>query len=549
MPSSPHINLSEKPFSLSGPQLEWVETTFNALDIPEKVGQIICHQTYLPIKRDLNDILKYKPGAAFLGMGILAFKKRQQNAARHLQEKSEIPLLIAGDIEGGGFGAALNATRFSTQMGVGATNDEKYAYYMGKVAGTEGRILGFNWTFSPVVDINYNHRNPVTNVRAFSDDPEKVLRMSLAYVKGVQECGMAATAKHWPGDGMDDRDQHLVTSCNSMDFDEWKATYGKIYKVLIDAGVMSVMSAHIMLPSYTGDYLPGSYSSKLNQDLLRGELGFNGLIVSDATGMVGVTSQAERREMVPTMIERGCDVFLFTHGRAGDYQKMLEGVETGLLSKKRLDDAVRRVLGLKAALKLPELKEKGKLVPPKEKRDIVNGTEHKKWARECARHSITLVKDTQGLLPISPEKQKRVLLITSEDMMGLPIAIFSKKFPKILKARGFNVTKYKKKVKISKHKFDLVMYLIIEPGYMAKNCLRLNWKKLPSPHPGHPPTIFISLANPYHLYEVPRVKTYINAYAPFKAIQEELVRMLVGEIPFKGVNPVDTFCDLPESRL
>jgi len=242
-------------------------------------------------------------------------------------------------------------------------------------------------------------------------------------------------------------------------------------------------------------------------------------------------------------------MFLFTHGCAGDYQKMLDGVETGLLSKKRLDDAVRRVLGLKAALNLPDLKEKGELVPPKEKLDIVNGTKHKKWVRECAQHSITLVKDTQELLPIHPEKQKRVLLIPSEDMMGLPIAIFSKKFPKILKARGFNVTKYKKRVKISKDKFDLVMYLIIEPGYMAKNCLRLNWRKLPSPHPGHPPTIFISLANPYHLYEVPRVKTYINAYAPFKIIQEELVRMLVGEIPFKGVNPVDPFCGLPEARF
>ncbi len=279
------------------------------------------------------------------------------------------------------------------------------------VIGTEGTALGFNWTYSPVVDINRNRGNPITNFRSFGDDHNLVLKMAKAQIKGIQESGMAATAKHWPGDGMDDRNQHYVTSHNTLDMEEWEATFGKVYRGVIDSGVLSIMSAHIYLPAYYrkidpgGDprnILPGSLSPELNFNLLRKELGFNGLIVSDATGMIGMTSHGKRQDLVPKVIASGNDMFLFG-GRTRDFRLMKEGVETGIITKSRLNDAVTRILALKARLNLPEKQAKGNLVPSKSALKNVGSQMHKQWAIENAEKSITLVKDTQNLLPITPQ--------------------------------------------------------------------------------------------------------------------------------------------------
>ena len=191
-------------------------------------------------------------------------------------------------------------------MGVAACDDPAIAEKMGIVAARECKALGFNWSFTPVVDINYNFKSPIVNIRSFGSDPDKVLRMASAYVKGMQKEGVAACLKHWPGDGMDDRDQHNITSINSMDMESWRNSYGKVYKQLIEEGVMSIMSAHISLPAYYREkdpdfpfekILPGSLSKELNQELLRGELGFNGLIITDASIMGGYNANGNRREL------------------------------------------------------------------------------------------------------------------------------------------------------------------------------------------------------------------------------------------------------------
>ena len=227
---------------------------------------------------------------------------------------------------------------------------------IGQATAAEARYAGMHWTFSPVIDLNYNFLNPITNVRAFSDEPERVIHIATAMIEGLQGDGLlAATAKHFPGDGMDDRDQHLATTINNLPLADWQATYGKVWRAAIDAGVLCVMPGHISLPDYQGftdhpvDAPPATLDTKLLNDLLRKELGFDGLIISDASGMIGMTTRVPSNTRVVECIKAGCDVYLFPE-TLEEYGYLLDAVKEGRLSEERVRDAARRVLELKARL-------------------------------------------------------------------------------------------------------------------------------------------------------------------------------------------------------
>jgi len=539
------MDLKTIPFNLANEDIDWVKETFESLTLEEKVGQIfVFNVPIISLKKKLKDILRFKPGGVFLFTSLAGLQRKK---AKFLQKNTDLPLLIAGDLESGGFTGAVNSTFFNTSMGIAATNDESFAYKCGLISGREGGAMGFNWTFSPVCDINYNHQNPITNVRSYGDTPEIVSKMACAYTKGVQECGVAATAKHWPGDGLDDRNQHLSTSINPFNMDEWHQTYGKVYKDLFNAGVKSVMSAHVSLPAYdsiNGKSIPGTLSKKLNIDLLRKELGFNGLIVTDALDMAGFNSQGIRDELIPKSIVAGCDMILFSSDREHDYNLIKNALETGIISEERLNDAVMRVLALKASLNL----HKTRGLPKKgEKKKYIKCKEHQTWSNECIKSSITLAKDTQNIIPISSEKYPNVLLIRKGDF-----PFFTRKFSSLLKAKGFKVDNYKKGIKRIFMNYDLIIFLLNEVLWFTKTTLRLTHLvkdagMMRSPHI-EVPSLFISLGNPYHLYEIPTMKTLINCYNPIKRTQKILVEMLVGNLPFKGVSPVDVFCGLEDAK-
>ena len=217
----------------------------------------------------------------------------------------------------------------------------------------------------------------------------------------------------------------MVTSVNSLSMEEWDETYGKIYRRLIEDGALTVMAGHIAMPAYqehynpqtAGSTIPASLSRELLNNLLRDKLGFNGLVITDATPMVGFTSAMAREKSVPLAIESGCDMFLFNKDLAEDYQFMMDGYKSGILSEKRLLEANKRILALKAALKLHEKKAAGTLVPSEDSLQVLKSRQHTEWAKELADRSITLVKDTQKLLPVSAERYPKVLL---EIMGGFP---------------------------------------------------------------------------------------------------------------------------------
>ncbi|WP_419884931.1 glycoside hydrolase family 3 protein [Paenibacillus sp. B-A-8] len=565
------MDLKGKPFYLQNEDIQWVKNTLESMDLDAKVGQLFCPLGMNDDQTELQDMLEnYQPGGIMYrpgeGVGV-------QSTHRYLQENSRIPLLVSANLEAGGNGIASEGTYFGKQMQVAATDNEEMGYRLGQIAGREGKAVGCNWAFAPVVDIDMNFRNPITNIRTYGSDPERVLRMGKAYVKGVQENGVAASIKHFPGDGVDDRDQHLHISINSLSVEDWDQTYGMVYKGLIDEGAMTVMIGHIMLPAYSRalspdirdeELMPATLSPELLNGLLRDKLGFNGMIVTDAATMAGFTMAMKREIAVPKSIAAGCDMFLFNRNMPEDYKYMKEGIENGILTMKRVDEAVTRILALKASLGLHRKQQEDKLVPGLDALSVMKCEEHEKWAQECADQAITLVKDTQSLLPISPERHKRILFFSLGDEVGhYSSEVSYRTLVEQLEREGFIVDIFNREnldfswmmtsIESLTDKYDLAIYCANIVTMSNQTVVRINWA--PPMGADMPwflqelPTLFISTASPYHLQDVPQVKTFINTYSSSEYVYEALVEKLLGRSPFKGVNPVDPFCTYWESKL
>ena len=558
------INLKAKPFYLDEDDIRWVKDTLQKMSPEEKIGQLFFPLGISYNRFKLASLLKeIKPS----GILFRANKKRKiYKSHRFIQNNSEIPMFTAANMESGGDGIAFEGTCFARQMAVAATDEEEMAYRLGLVVGREGKAAGCNLTFSPVVDIDMNFLNPITNIRTYGSDVERVIRMSKAYINGVRESGLAITLKHWPGDGVDQRDHHLLTSCNSLSVENWYNSYGKVYKELIDFGAEIVMAGHITLPALSNalslgiidqEIKPASLAPELNYKLLREELNFNGVIISDATLMTGFNQAGKRKDLVPGTIAAGCDIFLFNRDLEEDFGYMVEGLERGVLTEDRLNDAVTRILALKASMKL-HIRSNETLIQSKKSLKIIGCDEHKNWSRLCAEKSITLVKNTQNLLPISPKQYKKVLYIVKGDAatLGRASIPFGLHFYNLLKREGFHVHLFdakkannrflKKPIKDFLNSYDIAIYCVSEQPYSNKGSNRLIWvPPLGFDCPSFIedlPTIMVSFGNPYHLYDAPMIKTFINAYTPSKIVQEEVMNLLLGRKEFKGKNPVDPFC-------
>ncbi|GKX65756.1 glycoside hydrolase family 3 protein [Inconstantimicrobium mannanitabidum] len=568
------IDLKAKPFYLKDEDIKWVEETIKGMDLIEKVGQLFCPVGVTDDEEQLKGFLsKIKPGGMMYRPGKGEDIRRTHKL---LQDNSKIPLLLAANLEAGGNGTAIDGTYFGKQMQVAATDDEDMAYKLGLVSGREGRVAGCNWAFAPIVDIDMNFRNPITNVRTYGSDPKRVLRMARQCMKGMTESGLAVSIKHFPGDGVDERDQHLLSSVNSLSVEEWDKTYGMIYKGLIEDGAQTVMAGHILLPNYSKklnpdlkdeEIMPATLSEEILNGLLREKLGFNGLIVTDATAMIGF-NVAERREIsVPKSIACGCDMFLFNKNIEEDFNFMLKGIKNGILTIERVDEAVTRILATKASLGLHKQKAEDTLVLDEEALKVLKCEEHETWARECADKSVTLVKDTQNLLPITSEKYKRVRLYVlgdSEDGGFKEGEQASDKVKQKLEAEGFEVDVFDNKkldfrevfeggIEELKSKYDLIIYVANIETASNQTTVRVDWIHLMAANAPwfvkDIPTMFISVANPYHLLDVPMIKTFINAYSSNEYVVDAVIDKITGKSEFKGISPVDPFCNVWGARF
>ena len=577
------IDLSTRPFFLDDEGVRWVEQTLASMTTAQKAGQVFCPMGFSADPRQLRHVVNE------LGVGGMMYRPSVaaeiQNTHRTIQNMAEIPLLLAANTERGGDGLAFQGTSFGQPMAAAATDDPESAYRMGYVACAEGAALGLNWSFAPIVDINSEFHNPITNVRTFGSDVERVIACGSAYLRGAKENGVAVSIKHFPGDGVDERDQHILTSVNTLSREDWDRSFGRVYSTLIEQGAETVMVGHIALPAYADEaekYLPASLSKSILTGLLREKLGFNGLISTDATPMVGFTAAMPRAQAIPTAIAAGADMILFNKDLDEDYRYLLAGLENGLLTAERLDEAVTRVLATKAALGLHKKQQAGTLVPGPEALAVVGCEKHRAWARETADRAVTLVKDTQQLLPLSPEKFPRVYLnVIQKDMS--PENPVVQAWKALFEREGFAVTVRDRRVSISpmdfadipglspekktllhemyrsigeaRQAYDLYVYICNMENASNNTTLRLNWNVAFGLGDDAPwfvseiPALMISTAYPYHLFDAPMLKTYINAYAGTEDFREAVMDKLLCRSAFTGVSPIDPFCGREELKL
>lgn len=588
------VDLKARPYYLNDEDIAWVSSIIASMTDEEKVGQLFFQLTAGTSEEYLKELMEkyHLGGCRYNGMP----SKMVQDQNRILQKYAKIPLIIACNTEAGGDGACADGTKIGAGIKIAATDNLKYANDLGRIANTQAKAIGCNMAFAPVCDIHTNWENTEIVSRAFGNDTDRVATMSREYLKGAHTVeGFACAAKHFPGNGQDFRDAHLSNNCNEYGEAEWMATFGKVYKTLIEADLDAIMGGHIMMRTYMKEIrpditdeelMPATLCPEIMTELLRGKLGFNGMVVTDASHMVGMTDRMTRKEMLPLAINAGCDMFLFFNDPDEDFATMLDAYKTGVISEERMTEALTRIIGLKAHMGLHKVP-KEELVPDEDALAVMRDPEGAEIAKEISKDCLTLVKyKNEGVLPISPEKTKRVMIVYVkgfESAMSSLAAMamgFGKgqnpaeKLRDRLNAKGFEAFIYEspleqmKKQIAAGEKPNLNLYFAGKNAiadFTSKQDIIIQVYDVMSGRPsfgmskggGEIPwyvyeqdVIGISVNAPTMLADVPMLKTYINAYDSNDSTMDALVEALVsGKEAFKGIDPIDSFCGLWDTRI
>lgn len=536
-------------YGLSPQGQRWVDQTLNTLSLQQAILQLFN------VSRPLEDPDAWLKLMEQFPVGCLSARTRTAAAYQKLlsevQKNAPIPLLVVANMEHGASEWPEYGTDFPMLMAAGAADDEQLVAQLGQATAVEARQLGINWVLTPDIDLNYNFNNPVTNVRAFGDKPDLVARLAVALIHGLQQHGVAATAKHFPGDGLDDRDQHQVTTINHLPFEEWQATYGQVWRRVIEAGVMTIMPGHISLPDYQGyrddpdAAPPATLSEALLIKLLRHELGYTGLIVSDSTSMVGLTSRAAPAERIVGALEAGIDLYLGANPEH-DLDYVLQAVRAGRLSEENIYQSARRVLTLKAQLDLVE----SPFGP------AASDQQHAAFAQAAqalADKSITVLRGAKQH-PVQLAPGAKVLTVTIAKLNPM----FGQKdlevFDEELRQRGFAVEhmlnpKTAELQEAAKGCAAVFVNVYVAPmTTMGTARVTLDhfttwgWRSL---FTEHPQVFYTSFGSPYLLYELPHIPNLLAAYSGGDVSQRAAVKVWLGELPAQGVLPVT----LPKTRV
>ncbi len=587
------VDLKARPYYLSEEDCKWVEDTIANMSPEEKVGQLFFQLTASHDEEYLKELMeKYHLGGCRYNP---APGKAIQEQNRILQKYAKVPVFIACNTEAGGDGACADGTHIGAGVKIAATDKESYAFALGKMANEQAAAIGCNMAFAPVADILYNWENTEIVTRAFGGDAERVATMSKAYLNGAHTIpGFACAAKHFPGNGQDFRDAHIANNVNYFDVEKWDETYGHVYRTLIENDLDAIMGGHIMLPSYAKeinpelkdeDMMPATLSPEIMTGLLRDRLGFNGMVVTDASHMVAMTDRMKRSEMLPASINAGCDMFLFFNDPEEDFATMLDAYQTGIISEERMTEALTRILGLKAHLGLNK-KSKEELVPqPETAEEVLQREEYKEMQKAISEDCITLVKyKDKDVLPMTPERYKRIMIVHikgAENSMsalmkmlgggkGNPAEALKEK----LCAKGFDAFIYESPLDVMKkqieagEKPDLNIYFAGKNAiadFVSDMDLVITLCDVPNGRPSfgmskgggeipwyvfEVPVVVVGCGQPTMLADIPQARTYINTYDSKDTTLDALVENLMnGEASFKGTDPIDSFCGLFDARL
>ncbi len=569
------VDLTKKPYNLNADQIKWVEDTIAGMTDEEKVGQLFVNlffpgsDEYSGNEFTNQEIVEkfHIGGARYKGQDSV----QVQGLLNELQSASKIPLLVAANCDSGGDGATNDGTYIASGAQAEASGDTSVAYNAGYVSGREATALGVNTNFDPCVDILMNWRNTIVNTRAYGTNADSVIKYTNAYLEGLTQSEIIQCIKHWPGDGTEERDQHLVLGVNELSVDEWEDSFGRVYRNHIENGVEMIMAGHIALPEYQKalnpslkdeDIMPATLAPELIQDLLKTKLDFNGMVITDAAHMLGMTSAMRREDYVPLSIAAGCDMFLFFNDIEEDIMFMMNGYKNGVITEERMTDALRRILGLKAKLNLHLKQAEGTLLKDKSELEVIGCEEHLEMRADAADKGITLVKDTQNNLPINPETHRRIRLYYLEGEKAMNVSSENNAlgfFVEELERRGYEVTindghtRVKGKTLEYRENVDFALTVSNVAGYGAENNYRIKWKTAMSNevpwYVWEVPTVFVSLNFTTHLHDATMVKTFVNAYHNNEETIRQVIDKLEGKSEFKGTPNENVWANKWQAKL
>lgn len=562
---------------------DWVRKTLRSLTLDEKIGQLIMADANIVFwNRDSEEYKKLRHQIADNKVGgAILFRSEVWPTAiitNRWQEMAKVPLLISSDLEMGVGMRFDNTPWWAPNMAVAATGDPKWARLQGEATALQARAIGVNWLYAPDADVNNNPENPVINTRSFGEDPARVAEFTKAFIEGAQSAGAMACAKHFPGHGDTATDSHIGLPVVDVSKDRLEHLELVPFRAAIDARVGSIMSAHIALPQIDPELaapvrplnereaaaaeftsqtetnaprvtLPGTLSPKIMTGLLREELRFNGLIVTDAMSMAGVAARYTPAESAVKAIQAGADMIEKSPDIDAAIAGIKEAVKKGDLTEARINTSVERILRAKAALGLPQTK----TVNLDAVDAVVNSPKFNDIAQQIADHSMTLVRDEQKVLPLHFDNgpgQARLFNLTFTDEEDRTI---TRTFVEELRQRAGMVESAtldqraseadinRMVARLDSTKADAVIYSLAVRARSGKGSVALPaaGKRLAEELIKRKlPLLVVSFGNPYLLLAIPDSPSYLVAYSPFPVSQRAAAKAVLGEIEIGGKLPV-----------
>ncbi len=524
----------------------WVEETLASLTLRERVAQLVLPwipggtiaqgtPRYAELRRWIED---ERVGGLIVSRGAVGEFARMMN---HLQELSAVPLLIVSDLETGPAMRLTGGTNIPPAMALGASGREDLAREAGRITGIEARRAGIHVTLGPVLDVNSNPFNPIINTRSFGEDPGHVGRMAAAWIEGAREEGLLTVGKHFPGHGATEVDSHIGLPTLGVDRQTLETVDLAPFLYAAGRGMDGVLVGHIAVPAIDGEGAPpASLSPAIVGGILRERMGFDGVVITDALNMGGVTEHYPVAEASILAILAGADLLLQPPGTSEVIRRVVEAVESGRISPERIDASVRRVLRAKAAAGLHRpggAQAAGGAAP----------AAHGRLATEIAEASITLARDDDGLVPL-PAGARRIVHIaysTAETGFSAP------RFTERLRAGGKQVEEIRVNERSGRAALEdaarrgraaelvIVSANLVPREYRGRLALESGFSELVEGLiAAEVPVVAVSFGSPYLLDSFPSVSSYLLAWSGSAAPQQAAARALLGEIPITARLPV-----------
>ena len=560
--------------SLDRAARQWVDSTLRKMSIERIVGQMIFapfESTYLSTDTDEYEALSKLVRESHIG-GVIAFGGREAvprvmlnstygavvlgqpmelaSTLNRLQSLSALPLLTSSDFEWGVQMRIAGATRFPRAMAFGAAGDPQLAYEAGKVVGIESRALGVHVNFAPVADVNNNPRNPVINIRSFGENPARTGEMVAGWVRGLQDAGMLATLKHFPGHGDTDVDSHLGLPVIPHPRERLDAVELPPFRAGIAAGAAGVMVAHMEMPAIDAEKQPATFSRRVIDTLLRP--GFTGLIYSDSMKMDAITRLASPGDAAVKSVKAGIDVILDSPDSAAAAAAIVDAVKRGEIPRAQVEHSARRILEAKARLGLHRARTINLEAVPA----VVGGRKHDAIARAISEKSITLIKDARSHVPLLTPRSGRLLYLSVLDYpSGWRIAAPSRTVIPELRKRWVNVEAIEISDRTTPAELELVRamtddYDAIVAGIfvrassgsgrqdLAPQVVRFLEELSRATERRNQPFVAAFFGNPYTPTFVQDIPAMLLTYDFSDYAESSAVKAIAGEIPIRGKLPI-----------